>query len=206
MKKRLSKLLYAIQSFVSKDYTYRRINGIKFDLRRCAVEATDGHALVIVKASRGLVAALANEYADYLGLEPVGGDFDAVKLAPRNGTKFPPEKLSEDDTRVTLLDRVIPFGNQDPEWNTVSYVHPDQFPRLEKFCKALKVTLKLIPNKTRLGALVQYGKAVYCGECVRFCIVQMPMHPDSPQPKTEVSYKYLDELDKESEAIFRTTY
>ena len=94
--KRLNKILSAVQKFASKDYTVRYINGIKFDLNRQTIEATDGHGAVVIKGSKGFVAGMANDYAEYLGLEPVGGDFDIVKLAPKNGKPFPKaERLQE---------------------------------------------------------------------------------------------------------------
>jgi len=85
MAKRTDKLLYALQEYVSKDYVYRNIACIKFDLERQTIEVTDGHGAVVLHTSKGLIASLANQYAEYLGLDPVGGDFGVVKLAPKNG-------------------------------------------------------------------------------------------------------------------------
>lgn len=198
MKKKISNILYALQDFVSRDYTLRNIAAIKFDLNRQTIEVTDGHAAVILLTSKGLIAALANEYAEYLGLDPVGGDFGVVKLAPKNGVKYPPERLPDEENARPNLYRVFSWDRQDPEMNKWSLVHKDQIKRLNKLCKALKVELKLIPGASRIGPLFQYGKATYQGEEVKFCICQMPMHEYSTQPCEKITYQSLDELDTET--------
>ena len=62
--KRLNKILAAAQKFASKDYTYRNLNAIKFDLNRQTIEVTDGHAGIVIKGSKGFVAGMANDYAE----------------------------------------------------------------------------------------------------------------------------------------------
>lgn len=197
MKKKMSNILYALQDFVSRDYTLRNIAAIKFDLNRQTIEVTDGHAAVILLTSKGLIAALANEYAEYLGLDPVGGDFGVVKLAPKNGVKYPPEQLPAEENNRPNLYRVFQWDVQDPELNKQAIVAKDQLKRLNKLCKALKVELKLIPGCGTLKPLFQYGKATYQGEEVKFCICQMPLHEYSTLPSEKITYKSLDELDRD---------
>ena len=206
--KRLNKLLSAISKFSSRDYTARYINGIKFDLRLQTIEATDGHAAIIVKCSKGLVAAMANEYAEHLGLEPVGGDFDVIKHAPANGKMWPnAERLSEELTQQANLHKCLIFRH-DPELNKHAYVHNDQFKRLNQFCKAVKVPLKLIPGENPVRALMQYGKGSFNGEDVYFCIAQMPLlrmtydANDNPS-STCIRYESLDEIDQTTMAMFK---
>jgi hypothetical protein len=207
--KRLNKLLSAISKFSSRDYTARYINGIKFDLRLQTIEATDGHAAIIVKGSKGLVAAMANEYAEHLGLEPVGGDFGVIKLAPANGKKWWPnaERLNEELTQKANLHHCLIF-HHDPELNKYAYVHNDQFKRLNQFCKAVKVPLKLIPGENPVRALMQYGKGSFNGEDVYFCIAQMPslrMTYDANDNPTStcIRYESLDEIDQTTMAMFK---
>lgn len=207
--KRLNKLLSAISKFSSRDYSARYINGIKFDLNLQTIEATDAHAAVIVKGSKGLVAAMANEYAEYLGLEPVGGDFGVIKLAPANGKLWWPkaERLSEELTNEGNLHRCLIFRH-DPELNTHAYVHNDQFKRLNQFCKAVKVPLKLIPGENPVRALMQYAKGNFNGEDVYVCIAQMPTFnmtydADGNPTSTRITYESLDEIDQTTMAIFK---
>lgn len=207
--KRLNKLLSAISKFSSRDYTARYINGIKFDLHLQTIEATDGHAAIIVKGSKGLVAAMANEYAEHLGLEPVGGDFGVIKLAPANGKKWWPnaERLNEELTQKANLHHCLIF-HHDPELNKFAYVHNDQFKRLNQFCKVVKVPLKLIPGENPVSALMQYGKGSFNGEDVYFCIAQMPslrMTYDANDNPTAtcIRYESLDEIDQTTMAMFK---
>ena len=207
--KRLNKLLSAISKFSSRDYTARYINGIKFDLRLQTIEATDGHAAIIVKGSKGLVAAMANEYADHLGLEPVGGDFGVIKLAPANGKKWWPnaERLNDELTQKANLHKCLIF-HHDPELNKYAYVHNDQFKRLNQFCKAVNVPLKLIPGENPARALMQYGKSSFNGEDVYFCIAQMPLFhmtydADGNPTSTCIRYESLDEIDQTTMTMFK---
>lgn len=207
--KRLNKILSAVQKFASKDYTARYINGIKFDLNRQTIEATDGHAAVIIKGSRGFVAGMANDYAEHLGLEPVGSDFDIVKLAPKNGKKFPvAERLPEEDNRRGDLHPCLRFGEHDPEECSSAIIFNDQFPRLNALCKALKVTLHLNPGVNCTYASMQYGKSSYNGEEILFCIAQMPCHRSiydaNGDPKTTtVTYSPLDETERDAMEQFK---
>ena len=202
--KRLNKILAAVQKFASKDYNARHINGIKFDMVRQTVEATDGHGAIIIKGSRGFVAGMANDYAEYLGLDPVGSDFDIVKLAPKNGKKFPvAERLPEEDNRRGDLHPCLRFGEHDPEGCSSAIVCNDQFPRLNALCKALKTTLHLVPGTTNMAALMQYGKSSYFGEEILFCLAQMPCHrslyDENGVPKTTtVTYSPLDETERDA--------
>jgi len=202
--KRLNKILAAVQKFASKDYTARHINGIKFDMVRQTVEATDGHGAIIIKGSRGFVAGMANDYAEYLGLDPVGSDFDIVKLAPKNGKEFPvAERLPEEDNRRGDLHPCLRFGEHDPEGCSSAIVCNDQFPRLNALCKALKTTLHLVPGTTNMAALMQYGKSSYNGEEILFCIAQMPCHRSihdetGVQKTTTVTYSPLDETERDA--------
>jgi hypothetical protein len=202
--KRLNKILSAVQKFASKDYAARHINGIKFDMVRQTVEATDGHGAIIIKGSRGFVAGMANDYAEYLGLDPVGSDFDIVKLAPKNGKKFPvAERLPEEDNRRGDLHPCLRFGEHDPEGCSSAIVCNDQFPRLNALCKALKTTLHLVPGTTNMAALMQYGKSSYNGEEILFCIAQMPcylsLYDENGTPKTTtVTYSPMDETERDA--------
>ena len=197
-RKRTNKLLYALQDFVSKDYTFRNIACIKFDLQRQTIEVTDGHAGIILNTSKGLIASLANEYAEYLGLDPVGGDFGVVKLAPKNGKKFPPERLPDEMNEKPDLWTVFRWDNQDPD-NKSAVVAQSQLLRLNKLCKVLGVKLKLIPGSIKVAPLFQYGKCTYMGEEVKFCICQMPMVYARPEiPHVVITYESLDELDRET--------
>lgn len=206
--KRLNKLLSAISKFSSRDYTARYINGIKFDLRLQTIEATDGHAAIIVKGSKGLVAAMANEYAEHLGLEPVGGDFGVVKLAPVNGKMWPnAERLNDELTRQANLHKCLIFRH-DPELNKHAYVHNDQFKRLNQFCKVVKVPLKLIPGENPVSALMQYAKGKFNGEDVYVCIAQMPMlhmtfDAEDKPTSTCIRYESLDEIDQATMDMFK---
>lgn len=207
--KRLNNLLAAIQKFASKDYTYRYLNGIKFDLGHQTIEATDGFAGIVIQGSRGLVAGMANDYAEYLGLDPVGADFDAIKLAPKNGKRYPnAEKLENDAIYSGNLLRVLRFGDHDPEFCSQAFVHKDQFSRLNQFCRAVGAKLKLIPGTSRCSALMQYGKGRYNGDDFIFCIAQMPMrdklfdHDGNPATET-IKYTSLDEIDLETMNQFK---
>lgn len=207
--KRLNKILSAVQKFASKDYTARYINGIKFDLNRQTIEATDGHAAIIIKGSRGFVAGMANDYAEHLGLEPVGSDFDIVKLAPKNGRKFPvAECLPEEANYRGDLHPCLSFGEHDPEECSSAIIFNDQFPRLNALCKVLKTTLHLVPGTTKMNALMQYGKSSYNGEEILFCIAQMPCHRsiygENGDPKTTtVTYSPLDETERDAMERFK---
>ena len=202
--KRLNKILAAAQKFASKDYTYRILNAIKFDLNRQTIEVTDGHAGIVIKGSKGFVAGMANDYAEYLGLEPVGGDFGIVKLAPKNGKRYPKaERLSDDELQRGDLFRVLRFGDHDPEFCKKSVIYKDQLPRLNQFCKAVRAKLHLIPGTSPVSAMMQYGKGQFNGTDFIFCISQMPCHSDvmddEGNPKTEaVTYESLDEIDQET--------
>lgn len=202
--KRLNKILAAVQKFASKDYNARYINGIKFDLNRQTVEATDGHGAIIIKGSRGFVAGMANDYAEHLGLDPVGSDFGIVKLAPKNGKEFPvAERLPEEDNRRGDLQPCLRFGEHDPDGCSSAIVCNDQFPRLNALCKALKTTLHLVPGTTNMAALMQYGKSSYNGEEILFCIAQMPcyltLYDEKGVPKTTtVTYSPLDETERDA--------
>lgn len=206
MAKRTDKLLYALQEYVSKDYVYRNIACIKFDLERQTIEVTDGHGAVVLHTCKGLIAALANQYAEYLGLDPVGGDFGVVKLAPKNGKKFPPERLPDELNSKPDLWSVFRWDNQDPEMNKSSPVAVDQFGRLNKLCKVLGIHLKLIPGSSRISPLFQYGKTTYKGDEVKFCICQMPIFENSPFPHVEIRYDSLDELDRETMKEFMSIH
>lgn len=207
--KRLNKILSAVQKFASKDYTARYINGIKFDLNRQTVEATDGHGAIIIKGSKGFVAGMANDYAEHLGLDPVGSDFGIVKLAPKNGKEFPvAERLPEEDNRRGDLHPCLRFGEHDPEGCSSAIVCNDQFPRLNALCKALKTTLHLVPGTTNMAALMQYGKSSYNGEEILFCIAQMPCHlskydENGDQKTTTVTYSPLDETERDAMKQFK---
>ena len=206
---RLNKILSVVQKFASRDYTARYINGIKFDLIRQTIEATDGHAAIILKGSRGFVAGMANDYAEHLGLEPVGSDFDIVKLAPKNGKKFPvAERLPEEANHRSDLHLCLRFGEHDPEECSSAIIFNDQLPRLNAICKALKTTLHLVPGTTNLSALMQYGKSSYNGEEILFCIAQMPCHRsnynENGDPKTTtVTYSPLDETERDTMEQFK---
>lgn len=206
--KRLNKILSVMQKFASKECTARYINGIKFDLNRQTIEATDGHAAIIIKGSRGFVAGMANDYAEYLGLNPVGSDFNIVKLAPKNGKKFPvAERLSEDDNHRCDLHRCLRFGEHDPEGCSSVIVLNEQFPRLNALCKALNTNLHLVPGMTNKAALMQYGKSSYNGEEILFCIAQMPCHrsigENSTPDTTTVIYSPLDETERDAMKQFK---
>ena len=207
--KRLNKILSAVQKFASRDYTVRYINGIKFDLNRQTIEATDGHGAIIIKGSRGFVAGMANDYAEHLGLDPVGGDFDIVKLAPKNGKPFPKaERLPEEANYTGDLHKCLRFGEHDPEECSSTIIFNDQLPRLNAICKALKTTLHLVPGTTNLSALMQYGKSSYNGEEILFCIAQMPCHrsiyDENGDPKTTtVTYSPLDETERNAMEQFK---
>ena len=207
--KRLNKILSVVQKFASRDYTARYINGIKFDLIRQTIEATDGHAAIILRGSRGFVAGMANDYAEHLGLEPVGSDFDIVKLAPKNGKKFPvTERLPEEANHRGDLHLCLRFGDHDPEECSSAIIFNDQLPRLNAICKALKTTLHLVPGTTNLSALMQYGKSSYNGEEILFCIAQMPCHrsnyDENGDPKTTtVTYSPLDETERDTMEQFK---
>lgn len=202
--KKLNKILCAVRKFVSKDYTHRFLNGIKFDLNRQTIEATDGHAAVIIKGTRGFVAGMANDYAEYLGLPPVGGDFDEVRIAPKNGKKYPvPELITGEDARAGNLWACLKFGEHDPEMCDYALVHNDQFPRLNQMCRALGTKLHLIPGPSYINALMQYGTSNYNGDELVFCIAQMPArdqaYDDNGNPlRTTISYESLDELDRDA--------
>ncbi len=209
--KRVNKLLAAIQKFSSVDNVSRYIHGIKFDLNRQTIEATDGHAAIIVKGSRGFVAGMANDYAEYLGLEPVGSDFGnlgIVKLAPAHGKTWPKaERLDKENTLKADLHRCLHFDH-DPATNNYAHVHNEQFQRLNQFCKAVKVPLKLIPGMRTVDALMQYGKGKFNGEDIYFCIAQMPMfhaeYDAQGNPITTcIRYESTDEIDKESMQVFK---
>lgn len=207
--KRLNKILAAVQKFASKDYNARYLNGIKFDLNRQTVEATDGHGAIIIKGSRGFVAGMANDYAEHLGLDPVGSDFGIVKLAPKNGKEFPvAERLPEEDNRRGDLHPCLRFGEHDPDGCSSAIVCNDQFPRLNALCKALKTTLHLVPGTTNMAALMQYGKSSYNGEEILFCIAQMPcyltLYDEKGVPKTTtVTYSPLDETERDAMEQFK---
>jgi hypothetical protein len=211
---RLNKILAAVQKFASKDYTYRDLNGILFDVKRQVIEATDGQSGVIIKANKDFVIGMANEYAYYLGLDPVGPDIgpnlDAVKLAPKNGKRYPKaERLSTDAIYHGDLLRVLRFGEHDPECCTKAFVHKDQFQRLNQFCKAVHTKLHLIPGTTQSAATMQYGKDQFNGMGFFYCIAQMPCHRESfyddGTPATEaVTYSSLDEIDLESMKQFES--
>lgn len=209
--KRLNKLLAAVKKFSSVDNVARYIHGIKFDLNRQTIEATDGHAAIIVKGSRGFVAGMANDYADYLGLEPVGSDFGnlgIVKLAPAHGKTWPnAERLDKENTLKADLHRCLHFDH-DPATNNYAHVHNEQFQRLNQFCKAVKVPLKLIPGMRTVDALMQYGKGKFNGEDIYFCIAQMPMFHAEYDAQgnlitTCIRYESTDEIDKESMQVFK---
>ena len=203
--KRLNKILSAVQKFASKDYTVRYINGIKFDLVHQTVEATDGHAAVVIKGNKGFVSGMANDYAEYLGLDPVGGDFSIVKLAPKNGKPFPTaERLPEEANYTGDLHKCLRYGEHDPETCSSAIVFNDQFSRLNALCKALKTTLHLVPGTTNLSALMQYGKSFYNGEEILFCIAQMPcfhMKFDDNGVATTSTIKYSDMNETERDAM-----
>jgi hypothetical protein len=202
--KRLNKILAAVQKFASKDYTYRNLNAIKFDLNRQTIEVTDGHAGIIIKGDKDFIVSMANEYAEYLGIDPVGSDFTAVKLAPKNGKWYPnAERLSDDEVHRGDLFRVLRFGDHDPEFCKKSVIFKDQLPRLNQFCKAVRAKLHLIPGTSPVSAMMQYGKGQFNGMNFIFCIAQMPCHrnlmDDEGNPKTEaVTYESLDEIDQET--------
>lgn len=206
--KRLNKILSAVQKFASKDYNVRYVNGIKFDMVRQTIEATDGHGAIIIKGSRGFIAGMANDYAEYLGLEPVGDDFSIVKLAPKNGKPFPrAERLPEEANHTGDLWRCIRPGEHDPQMCNTVHVLKDQFPRMHQLCGALKTKLKLIPGTRKTSPMMQYGKSSYNGNEIYFCIVQMPalgerFDQDGNPLTVKVSYSSLDEIDKESMAQF----
>lgn len=207
--KRLNKILSAVKKFASIDYTARYINGIKFDMVRQTVEATDGHAAIIIKGSKGFVAGMANDYAEHLGLDPVGGDFGIVKLVPKNGKKFPmPERLPEEANYKGDLHHCLRFGEHDPEQCSSAIIFNDQFPRLNALCKALKTTLHLVPGTSKLSATMQYGKSSYNGEEILFCIAQMPClrmaFDDDDKPKTSViKYSDMDETERDAMNQFK---
>lgn len=202
--KRLNKILAAAQKFASKDYTYRNLNAIKFDLNRKTIEVTDGHAGIVIKGDKDFIVSMANEYAEYLGLDPVGSDFTAVKLAPKNGKRYPKaERLSDDELQRGDLLRVLRFADHDPEFCKKSVIYRDQLPRLNQFCKAVHTKLHLIPGTSPVSAMMQYGKGQFNGVNFIFCIAQMPCHrnfmDDAGNPKTEaVTYESLDEIDQET--------
>ena len=206
--KRINKLLAAISKFSSRDYTYRAIHGIKFDLYNQTIEATDGLAAVMVHGTREFVAKMANEYAEYLGLEPVGDSFGIVKLAPAIGKPWPKaERLPEELIHKGNL-HVCFRMEHDPEMCNKARIFTDQLPRLNQFCNAVHATLKLIPGESRVSATMQYGTGTYKGEPVRFCIAQMPSnlncYYESDNPKyTDVSYNSLDEIDHETRKLFK---
>lgn len=206
--KRLNKILSAVQKFASRDYTARYINGIKFDLNRQTIEATDGHGAVVIKGSKGFVAGMANDYAEYLGLDPVGSDFDIVKLAPKNGKPFPKaERLPEEANYTGDLHKCLRYGEHDPEGCSSAIVFNDQFLRLNALCKALKTTLHLVPGPTNLSALMQYGKSSYNGDEILFCIAQMPAHrmvfDDNGVAKTStINYSDMDETERDAMSQF----
>ena len=202
--KRINKILAAAQKFASKDYTYRNLNAIKFDLKRQTIEVTDGHAGIVIKGDKDFIVSMANEYAEYIGLDPVGSDFTAVKLAPKNGKRYPKaERLSDDELQRGDLLRVLRFGDHDPEFCKKSVIYKDQLPRLNQFCKAVRAKLHLIPGTSPVSAMMQYGKGQFNGMNFIFCIAQMPCHrnvmDDAGNPKTEaVTYESLDEIDQET--------
>lgn len=206
---RLNKILSAVQKFASKDYTARYINGIKFDLNRQTIEATDGHAAIILKGSRGFVAGMANDYAEHLGIDPVGSDFGIVKLAPKNGKKFPvAERLPEEANHRGDLHTCLCFGEHDPEICSSTIILNDQLPRLKAICKVLRVTLHLNPGLNRTHASMQYGKSSYNGEEILFCIAQMPCHlskydENGDQKTTTVTYSPLDETESDAMKQFK---
>lgn len=148
---------------------------------------------------------MANDYAEYLGLEPVGGNFDIVKLAPKNGKPFPKaERLPEEAKYTGDLHKCLRFGEHDPEMCRYAIVVNDQFPRLNALCKALKTTLHLVPGTTNLSALMQYGKSFYNGEEILFCIAQMParrMEFDGNGDATTSIIKYSDMDETERDAM-----
>ena len=202
--KRLNKILAAMQKFASRDYTYRNLNAIKFDLKRQTIEVTDGHAGIVIKGDKDFIVSMANEYAEYLGLDPVGSDFVAIKLAPKNGKRYPnAERLSDDEVQRGDLLRVLRFADHDPEFCKKSVIFKDQLPRLNQFCKAVRAKLHLIPGTSRVSAMMQYGKGQFNGSDFIFCIAQMPCNrelmDDDGNPKTEVvTYESLDEIDQET--------
>ena len=202
--KKLNKILCAVRKFVSKDYTYRFLNGIKFDLNRQTIEATDGHAAVIIKGSRGFVAGMANDYAEYLGLPPVGGDFTEIRIATKNGKNYPvPELITGEEARKGNLWKCLKFGEHDPEMCNSALVHDDQLPRLNQMCRALGTKLHLIPGTSRVNALMQYGTSNYNGDELVFCIAQMPSlgqaYDKNGNPlRTAIRYKSLGELDRDA--------
>lgn len=206
--KRLNKLLAAMKKFSSKDCTARYIHGIKFDLNRRTVEATDAHAAVILHGSRAFVAKMANEYADYLGIEPPGDDFGVAQLAPAMGKKWPKaERLDKELTLKGDLLKCLRFEHN-PADNKSAYVHCDQLPRLEQVCKALGVALKLIPGTLRTYNLLQYGTSHFGGEEIMFCLAQMPQHYETfgatgKPTSTVVTYDSLDEIDSETMRVFK---
>lgn len=210
--KRLNKLLAAIKKFSSVDNVARYIHGIKFDLNRQTVEATDGHAGIIVKGSKDFIVKMANEYAEYLGLEPVGSDFGElgiVKLAPAHGKKTWPnaERLDKENTLKADLHKCLRFEH-DPKTNDYAHINNDQFQRLNQFCKVVKVPLKLIPGITHFAPVMQYGKSKFNGEEIYFCIAQMPTlravyDAQDNLITTCVQYESMDEIDNESMQVFK---
>jgi hypothetical protein len=210
--KRLNKLLAAIKKFSSVDNVARYIHGIKFDLNRQTIEATDGHAGIIVKGSKDFIVKMANEYAEYLGLEPVGSDFGnlgIVKLAPAHGKTWPKaERFYKVDMLLKAdLHKCLHFDH-DPATNNYAHVHNEQFQRLNQFCKAVKVPLKLIPGMRTVDALMQYGKGKFNGEDIYFCIAQMPMFHAEYDAQgnlitTCIRYDSVNEIDKESMQVFK---
>lgn len=206
--KRLNKLLAAMKKFSSKDCTERYIHGIKFDLNRRTVEATDGHAAVILHGGRAFVAKMANEYADYLGIEPPGDDFGVAQLAPAMGKTFPnAERLDRELTVKGDLLKCLRFEH-DPTDNKSAYVHSGQFPRLEQVCKALGVALKLIPGTDSTSNLMQYGTSHFGGDEIKFCLAQMPQlyktfDGDGKPTSTVVTYDSLDEIDSATMGVFK---
>lgn len=206
--KRLNKLLAAMKKFSSKDCTARYIHGIKFDLNRRTVEATDAHAAVILHGSRAFVAKMANEYADYLGIEPPGDDFGVAQLAPSMGKTWPKaERLDSELTVKGDLLKCLRFVHV-PVQNKSAYVHCGQFPRLEQVCKALGVALKLIPGIGSTFSLMQYGTSHFGGEEIRFCLAQMPLFyktfdDDGKPTYTKVTYESLEEIDSETMGVFK---
>lgn len=207
--KRLNKILSAVKKFASIDYTARYINGIKFDMVRQTIEATDGHAAIIIKGSRGFIAGMANDYAEHLGLDPVGSDFDIVKLVPKNGRKYPvPERLPEEANYKGDLHKCLRFGDHDPELCRSAFIFNDQFPRLNALCKALKTTLHLVPGTTTVAAMMQYGKSTYNGEEILFCLAQMPAvrmtYDDDGNARTSaIEYSDLGETERDAMNQFK---